>query len=303
MQLRFLTLTCLSATLSLCSFAQSNLEIGQFVKQTVRESWADVEPLGQDDQGVYYLMIPYSEVIAGPVAGDRSFYFAHINEKAELVQKKEIVFTIDGRDSDFEFAQEVNGKIMVFTSVEEKKARTVTFFAHELDRKNLSLSAPKKVVQLSFEKLKRDYERAIFKSELSRDKTKMLISYSLINDKNEMLTFGYVVLDGGLKQIAAWDGSLDMSDGIYLFDQFRISDKGEVFLLTRFFDQKKDYTKGTKLKKSNFISSTRSMEYKANYDHRVVKFDNNGSTKIIPLPASKTFYNALDMAIAPDGNV
>jgi hypothetical protein len=301
--LRFITLSCIITTLSLSSSAQSNLDIGQFVKQTMRESWADVEPLGQDDQGVYYLMIPYSEVIAGPVAGDKSFYFAHISEKGELVQKKEVIFEIDGKESDYEFTQEVNGKIMVFTSVEEKKSRTVTFYAHQLERKNLSLSAPKKVVQLSFEKLKRDYERAIFKSELSRDKSKMLISYSLINDKSEMLTFGYVVLDASLKQIFAWDGNLDMSDGIYLFDQFRISDKGEVYLLTRFFDQKKDYTKGAKLKKSNFVSSTRSMEYKANYDHRIVKFESNGSTKIIPIPAGKLFYNALDLAIAPDGNI
>lgn len=300
---RVITLTCLSATISLFSFAQSSLDVGQFVKQTMRESWADVEPLGQDDQGVYYLMIPYSEVIAGPVAGDKSFYFAHVSQKAELVQKKETIFQIDGRESDYEFTREINGKIMVFTSVEEKKARTVTFYAQELDRKNLSLSTPKKVVQLSFEKLKRDYERASFKSELSRDKSKMLISYSLVNDKNEMLTFGYVVLDAALKQILAWDGNLDMSDGIYLFDQFRISDKGEVFLLTRFYDNKKDYTKGTKLKKSNFVSSTRSMEYKANYDHRVVKFESKGSTKIIPVPAGKAFYNALDMTVAPDGNI
>ncbi|HEY0741652.1 MAG TPA: hypothetical protein VGD40_09320 [Chryseosolibacter sp.] len=303
MLFRVLTLTCLLATFSFSSFAQSNLDVGQFVKQTMRESWADVEPLGQDDQGAYYLMIPYSEVIAGPVAGDKSFYFAHISEKAELVQKKEVLFEIDGRESDYEFTREISGKIMVFTSVEEKKARTVTFYAQELDRKNLSLSTPKKVVQLSFDKLKRDYERASFSSELSRDKSKMLISYSLVNDKNELLTFGYVVLDASLKQIFSWAGNLDMSDGIYLFDQFRISDKGEVVLLTRFFDNKKDYTKGTKLKKSNFVSSTRSMEYKANYDHRVVKFESNGNTKIIPIPAGKAFYNALDITIAADGNV
>jgi hypothetical protein len=302
MLLRFLTLSCLTAAFFHCSFAQTNVDVGPLVKQTIRESWADVEPLGQDDKGAYYLMIPYSEVIAGPVAGDKSFYFALINEKAELVGKKEVLFSIDGKESEYEFTRELNGKIMVFTSVEEKKARTVTFYAQELDKKNLSLSAAKKVVQLSFEKLKRDYERANFKSELSRDKSKMLISYSLINDNNEMLTFGYVVLDASLKQTLSWDGNLDMSDGIYLFDQFRISNKGEVFLLTRFYDNKKDYSKGTKLKKSSFVSSTRSMEYKANYDHRVVKFESNGSSKIIPVPAGKAFYNALDLAIAPDGN-
>jgi hypothetical protein len=118
-----------------------------------------------------------------------------------------------------------------------------------------------------------------------------------------MLTFGYVVLDGNLKETFSWDGSLDMSDGVYMFDQFRISNKGEVYLLTRFFSNNKDYAKNTKLKKTNFVSTTRSMQYKANYEHRVVRFDNSGGTKILPIPSEKSFYNALDLAIAPDGNL
>jgi hypothetical protein len=293
--------TLLIVTVS--TFGQNGVELGSMVKQTMKESWADVTPIGQDDQGVYYMMIPYSEVIAGPVAGDHDFYFALGDEHGELKNKKEARFMVDGKESDFEFTQDINGKIMVFTSVEEKKARTVTFYSHELNRKSLELGAGKKVVQLSFANMKREYERASFKAELSRDKSKMLISYSLINDENSILSFGYVVLDASMKEMYSWDGNLDMSDGVYLFDQFRISNAGEVYLLTRFFSNNKDYSKNTKLKKSNILSSTRSMEYKANYEHRVVKFSSKGDTKIIRVPNDERFYNALDLAITPDGNL
>jgi hypothetical protein len=302
---RFAVVVCffLTSIMPAFTWAQNGIEIGQMVKQTMKESWADIEPIGQDDLGAYYLMVPYSEVISGPVAGDKDFYFAMVNEHAELINKKEANFSVDGKDSDYEFTRQINGKIMVFTSVEEKKAKTVTFYVQELDRKNLVLSPPKKVVQLSFAKLKRAYERAIFKSELSRDKSKLLISYSLVNDENSMLTFGYVLLDSNMKEMYTWDGNLDMSDGVYLFDQFRVGNNGEVYLLTRFFDKKKDYSKNTSMKKSNILTTTRSMEYKANYDHRVVKFESNGSTKIISIPSEKTFYNALDLGIAADGNL
>ncbi|MBT1700117.1 hypothetical protein KK083_24730 [Fulvivirgaceae bacterium PWU4] len=303
MRLSVLACICLASMVPTLTWAQNGVEIGQMVKQTMKESWADIEPIGQDEQGAYYLMIPYSEVISGPVVGDRDFYFALINEHAALVNKKVANFSVDGKESDYEFTQEINGKIMVFSTVEEKKAKTVTFYAQELDKKNLSLTSPKKVVQLSFAKLKRDYERAIFKAEPSRDKSKLLISYSLVNDENSILTFGYVLLDAGMKEMYTWDGSLDMSDGIYMFDQFRVSNKGEVYLLTRFFDNKKDYSKNASLKKTNILSATRSMEYKANYDHRIVRFDSNGGSKIIPVPAEKTFYNALDLGIGADGNL
>lgn len=305
MILRFVVFACMCLTslVPTLTWAQNGVEVGQMVKQTMKEHWADIEPIGQDDQGVYYLMVPYSEVVSGPMVADKDFYFALVNEHAALVDKKEANFSVDGKASDYEFTQEINGKIMVFSSVEAKKEKTVTFYAQELDKKSLSLTSPKKVVQLSFANLKRDYERAIFKAEPSRDKSKLLISYSLVNDENSILTFGYVLLDATMKEMYTWDGSLDMSDGIYMFDQFRVSNKGEVYLLTRFFDNKKDYTKNASLKKTNILSSTRSMEYKANYDHRIVRFDSKGGAKIIPVPAEKTFYNALDLGIGADGNL
>ena len=57
------------------------------VKQTMKESWADIEPLGQDSQGVYYLGIPYTEVYSGPVIADADYYLFLVNNDAELVKR------------------------------------------------------------------------------------------------------------------------------------------------------------------------------------------------------------------------
>lgn len=289
---------------SLQTFAQSGpgVHLGQMVRQTMKEAWADVEPLGQDDQGVYYLAIPYSQVMSGPMMADGDFYLFLVNDQAELIRKSPANFMVDGQSAKYEFTQELDGKITVFTSVENKKEKRVSFYALELDKKNLQLTNPKKVVELSFAHLKKEYERASFKSEPSRDKSKLLISYGLVDDEGSMLTFGYVVLNSAMKEIYKWSGSLDMSDGVYLFDQFRISNKGDVYLQTRYFANEKAHDKNVKMKKTNALSTTRSMEYQKNYEYRIVKFENN-NTKIIPIPNKEKFYDALDAQITADGNI
>src|SRR3989337_1664226 len=294
----------LVSILSLKSQAQSApaLSVGQMVKQAMKESWADIEPLGQDDQGVYYMAIPYTEVIAGPMIADADFYFFLVNDAAELVKRNPVNFMVDGRESHYEFTEQINGKVIIFTSVENKKEKKVSFYSLELDKKNLQVTNPKKVVELSFADVKRDYERATFKSQISRDKSKLLISYGLVDNEGSMLKFGYVVLNSLMKETFKWSGNLDMSDGVYTFDQFRISNKGEVYLQTRYFNNEKAHDKNVSMKKTNFLSTTRSMEHKKNYEHRIVKFENNG-TKIIPIPHKERFYAVFDLEVAPDGNL
>ena len=80
--------------LSTGSFSQSDpqVQLGQMIKQTMKESWADIEPLGKDEQGLYYMAIPYTEVIAGPMIADADFYLFGVSDQAELVQKNTINF-------------------------------------------------------------------------------------------------------------------------------------------------------------------------------------------------------------------
>src|SRR5688500_9906110 len=129
------------------TFSQSDpqIRLGQMVKQTMKESWADIEPLGQDDQGVYYMAIPYTEVIAGPMIADADFYLFRVNDQAELVQRNPVNFQIEGQASNYEFTEEINGKVIVFTSIQNKKEKSVSFYALEVDKKNLQLANPKKV--------------------------------------------------------------------------------------------------------------------------------------------------------------
>lgn len=155
---------------------------------------------------------------------------------------------------------------------------------------------------MSFAHVKREYERASFKAELSRDKSKMVISYSLIDNDNMILSLGYLVMDASLKEIQKWEGSLNTADGVYVFDQYRLNNKGEVFLLTRYFETEKDMDKSSRLKKENLISTTRTLEYKANYEYRLIVFGKDNNARIVPLGNKNKFYDALDIGISSDGS-
>lgn len=283
-------------------YAQDALRVGQMVKQTMKESWHDIEPIGTDEERVYYVTTPYTETLSGMVVGDAHFHLLAVDHNAEVVKKNPINFNIDGRESHYEFTKEINGKIYFFSSIENKKEKLVTFYSHELNKKDLVITNPRKVVELSFSQVKREYDHASFAPELSQDKSKLLISYALVEKDGGMLTFGYVVLDEALKEVNKWAGNLDMSDGVYLFDQFRISNKSEVYLQCRFFKNEKAHDKNAALKKTNFLSTTRSMEYKKNYEHRLVKFEGR-NTKIIAIPNQDRFYHVFNTQIAPDGGV
>ncbi|MGC3945761.1 MAG: hypothetical protein QM762_14770 [Chryseolinea sp.] len=302
-----LTIGLFLTTLSHFSYSQtspatpSSTHLGAMVKQTVKESWADIEPLGQDRQGVYYLGIPYEEMYSGPIAND-DFHLFLVNNDAELIKRNLVNFNIEGVKSRYEFTHEIGGKIIVFTSLERKDERVVSFYAQELDRDMLQLGTPKKIVELSFAQIKKNYNRASFKSELSHDKSKLLISYGLVDDDRGLLSFGFVVLGNSVNQLSKWSGNLNMTDGFYLFDRFCVSNKGDVFLQTRYFENENDRYGNTTLRKSQFISSARSMQYGKNYEYRVVKFE-NGTSKIFAIPNKNKFYDVLDMDIAPDGDL
>jgi hypothetical protein len=303
MKLRYLFLLFIFSTTFLFGQSNSPLNYGEMVKQTMKESWATVKPIGSDDNGVFYLLVPYSAVMSGLVVGNHDYFIGYVGHNGNLESIKPLQLLVDGEVAEYEFAEEIGDKILLFTTLHNKKLKTVSFYTFELNKKSITAEKPKKIIDLEFEEFKREFERASFKAELSRDKSKMLISYSLLNDESSILAFGYLVLNNQQIVESKWIGNLNMTDGIYQFDQFRISNKGAVSLLTRFYGNDKAFDENTKMKKSNLLSTTRSMQIKDNYEHRVVKFLAEGKTKIFRVANTDKFYVSLDLEYMPNDDI
>ena len=66
-----------------------------------------------------------------------------MNNEAELTKQNPVNFEVERKMSQYEFTEEINGKIIVFTSIENKKDRSISFYALEVNKANLHLSNPK----------------------------------------------------------------------------------------------------------------------------------------------------------------
>lgn len=283
----------------LLAFAQSSIAqsgtftAGPMIKQTMQMSWADLEPLGSDASGVYYVLVPYAAVIQGMVLGDSDYYIGRVGNNLEMETPVPMDFAYNDEKVSYEFALELKGRYYVFTSYEDKSNKKWVLFAQQVSTNDLSLGERRKVGDIDFSDER--FKRASFGYELSEDESKILVTYSLLDKDNSLVSFGYDVLDAQLNKQTEWMGNLDMSDGIYMFDQFRVSNKGDVFLITRYFADKKEYRQNTDLKKAGFLSSTRSLEFEPNYETRVVKFGSGTTTKIFPVALSDKFLTTADI--------
>lgn len=268
---------------------------GPMIKMTMSSAWADLDPIGEDGAFVYYIHWPYGEVMSGPVLGDSDFYLGKVNKKSMELEKTEVLdLTYEDSELAFEFAAQWGSDIYIFSSFQNSEQKKTYLFAQSVNTSSLTLNDDlKKIGEVDFSGESK-YKKASFDYEFSLDSSRVLMTHSLLDKDGSLLRFGYEVYDKDFNQLDQWTGNLAMADGIYLFDQFRISDRGEVYLLTRYFPDRKTYKKSTDMDKDGFLTGSHSVEYEANYEIRVVRF-NKEETSIIPVALADQFLTTVDM--------
>ncbi|WP_258104437.1 hypothetical protein [Marinoscillum sp. MHG1-6] len=293
----------ISATLLILLLVTTTLaqqkKAGPIFKHTMKMAWADIEPITDDDNGTYYLLYPYGAIMAGAVVGPKEYYIGRVDESLEMSKTGLLVLQKDEQEREFEFALESNGSIYVFSSYQDISEKTTYLYAQTFNKETFALNDDlRKIGQVDFTGENR-FKNAVFEYEFSQDRSKLLITYYLLDKDGSLIRFGYDVLDSSLKRLSNWNGLVDMSEGIYQFDQFRISNSGSVYLLTRFFSNKKEFNNSTKLKKDALLSSSRSMVYESDYEIKVIKFSHSsGSTKVLPVDLASQFITVTDMVIS-----
>ncbi len=297
--LSFLSIITLSFTFSTGQAQEKTL--GPMIKMTMKEAWADLEPLASDQKGTYYLLVPYAEVISGPVLGGGSEYsIGRVNNQMEMEITKPLSFEFQGKALEYEFVFEMGEKVLFFTSFQNQDQKKTYLFVQSLNLEKLELNDDlKKIGEIDFSGHNK-YKTADFDYEISPDSSKLLITYSLLDDDNYMLSFGYDVYLSTFEQVSSWNGTLDMSDGIYMFDQFRITNKGDVYLLTRYFTNEKALDKSADFKKNGLLSSSRSLEFRANYETRIVKLGSDHQSKIIQVSIPSQFLVTAELGVSDD---
>ncbi len=283
------------------SWAQPTVKIGEANRIKISTSFAGIDFLEEDESGLYGIQIPVTEVYGkNALGGVRRYSFVRYMPGTfnnPVVQ--EMKLDDDGAERKYEFNAIVGGQIYVFTSFKNRKLKKTFLFSQTYNKKTLQLNADmKKVMEIDYSD-EGKYDDANFRMRQSKDKSKILIHFSLLN-KGETVGYGFWVFDQKLNML--WQNenpaTVDMNeDQVFQFRHFFIDNAGDVYLLGRMFDSGRELNKSERLKKKSFLSNKRFAQREPNYQFHVVAFRRKGNSVFYKIEGGDKFITDLQLSV------
>jgi hypothetical protein len=234
--------------IAIISFGQArpsgvDIEWGPSQKESKRSTISDI--IGTDETGFYTIRWERK----GLIGLSLSVTLEHYNQ--EMVRTKSVVLNKKGKNKSLkhEFVVYFHDELYMFSTVLDKKRKVKSFYVQSIDKFTLQFKNDR--IQLAEIDFSGNSKRnsGSFNYRISRDSTKLLVFYNLPYEKDGNEKFGFHVYDKGFKQIWEKQVSLPYSDKLFLVQNYKVSDKGDVFLLGRIF---KDVLKVKRKGKVNF---------------------------------------------------
>lgn len=241
------------------AFAQSqNLQFkikwGEELDASARTSLDDV--VGYDATGIYTI----KERVRSFGAAS-TYTLEHYDNNFALVKSFDLDIKDDGFECEISQLLQLKGKLYIFYSYRNKKAKTNILFADEIDKKTLTLKKGKvKIGEIDYSG-NSHRNSGSFSVRVSRDSSKVLTFYSLPNTKGDPEAFGFHVLDENLKSI--WENNviIPYKDGLFDIETIRVDNNANVYMLGMLYkDKRKTKRHGD-----------------PNYTYEVFAYNNNGT--------------------------
>ncbi|GJM61023.1 hypothetical protein [Persicobacter diffluens] len=288
---------------SVSLYAQKNLQMGPMIKIDKEKYWADLEHISTTAKGSYFVLVPIEKLVhtTGIVIGSKhAELLGRFNPQTMVIEQVAPIPDLPDMNSKLEFVVQQGESIITYLSVKDKRKDKIRLFAQKINSKNLAPNGrAKEVLAVDFPEDK--FKHINFTHEFSPDKSQLLVSYSLTDKKNYLVSFGYLVLDDQQTATNRWAKSFQMEDGIYSMDQFRIANDGTVYLLTTYYPNKKMVKKSTDLEKNGLLSNSRSFVIEPNFEHRLISFGQGDQLTITPISYQDKFLITTDIITTAQG--
>jgi hypothetical protein len=259
---------------------KTGIQFGETIHMTMKSYFFNMDIIGRDETGVYGIQMPAREVYGRTVGGIRNYQLARYNnntlDNPELLELK---LKEDGVERDYEFAAQVGNEVYIFSSFQNRKLRKTFLFTETVNKKQFGLNKDlRKIAEVDWSNESK-YDRANFGFRFSRDKSKLLIRYSLVNGDNEVLRFGICAMDNHFQVLWQNDGALPVKPGaIFNFKRFYIDNKGDVYVVGILFKSEKELAKTSNMRKKSLLSRKRLVKREPNYVYQVISYTNKGKT-------------------------
>jgi len=228
-------LTTLFVFAATSSFSQSSVKWAKPQKSSMFKIMSGFTVIGQDDNAVY--------------AKPRYSNFSELIKcNLKTMTLTTVPYSLKGANGkrDLEFVVMLKDELYLFSSLQDKKSKKHILYVQAVNKSTLKLNATlTKVIEVDYAG-ESDRKPAIFYYNLSPDKSKLLISYAVIDKNRVLLRSGFSVFDEECKVI--W-GENNISSGIedkFTFNQLIVDNATNVYFVGKTTFEKKELRKGAK---------------------------------------------------------
>ncbi len=276
---------CILFLLSLATFggvmAQSvnyDVKTTEIITEKIRERTYGIQKIGYDGEDVYFLHKPYKAVFGEASLGStEGFYISKLDSDLRLLKKSMIDLKEGKNQMQFEGVHLVNNKLTCFASFQNVKQKKHYLFIRKLDHETLQPEGDLKPIgELDYSGFSR-YNNTIFQYEISDDSSKVLVFYTFVSRKNEVLKFGMYIFDNEFNEL--WKNenvSPRHVGGVFSYEMFKIDNQGNVYLLGKHYTDKGNYFDEASFRKRGFTSSETYFADVPNYTYQLYVYMNRG---------------------------
>ena len=278
---------CTTSILSQIKSDKADIEWGPEQKESKKSTMGDL--IAHDASGIYVTKYK-SKLVGWPIISLEHF-------DKSLNKTKSVILKLGSKRDKrkLEHIIHLNNKIYLFSSYADNEAKKNYLYVETINKKSLlSNNDLNKISEINFYGKKR-WNNGGFNYEISRDSAKILIYNSLPYEKNENAKFSLLVLDNNLKEIWKKDITLPYADNLFKLEDYKVSNKGNVYLIGKIYDGKKIEKK--KRTKNEPIS-------KPNYKYKILSYNNKESrNKEYLIEVEDFFISQMKIAIDENENI
>ena len=285
-----LLITFLVTSLTVFSQVRTNkasIQWGDEQKESKKSTMGSL--IAHDESGIYVTKYK-SKMVGWPIIS-----LEHFDKK--LNKTKSVLLELGSkRDKrNLEHIIHLNNKIFLFSSSSDNETKKNSLFVETINKRTLlSNNDIEKISEINFSGNKRR-NSGDFNYEISRDSSKILIYSVLPYEKNESAKFKLLVLDNNLEKIWANNITLPYNDNLFKLEDYKISNKGNVYLVGKIYD-------GKKIEKKK--RSKTDLEPKPNYKYKVLSYNKKESrNKEYLVEVEDYFISQMKIAIDENENI
>lgn len=262
----------------------------QSKSEKVTITWGDEQVLGKkvvfddiigsDEDGIY--------IIKRNFKGKAPILIERYGNDMSLKKSVPIRLGEKKEERIYQYGTQIDGELILFTTILDKKAKVNLLFAQTVNKKTLKPSSKlTRVGAINFDGSARKNSGS-FTYQVSNDDKRILIYYNLPYEKNSNEKISYHILDKDLNLLWEKSVTLPYESDLFRTVDYDIQENGDLYMLAKIFqDKPKNRKKG-----------------KPNYHYQILAYTNKGENKKeYSIILQDKFLTDMKIAINDDGDI